>query len=33
VPVANFLFGQAMKRAGGKAHPQVLRAELEKQLK
>ncbi len=31
--VANFLFGQAMKRAGGKAHPQVLRAELEKQLK
>lgn len=30
--VANFLFGQVMKKAGGKANPQVLRAELEKQL-
>jgi aspartyl-tRNA(Asn)/glutamyl-tRNA(Gln) amidotransferase subunit B len=30
--VANFLFGQVMRKAGGKANPQVLRAELEKQL-
>jgi aspartyl-tRNA(Asn)/glutamyl-tRNA(Gln) amidotransferase subunit B len=30
--VANFLFGQAMRKAGGKANPQVLRSELEKQL-
>ena len=30
--VANFLFGQVMKKAGGKANPQVLRSELEKQL-
>lgn len=30
--VANFLFGQAMRKAGGKANPQVLRAELDKQL-
>ncbi len=32
ITVANFLFGQAMRKAGGKANPQVLRAELEKQL-
>jgi len=31
--VANFLFGQVMKKAQGKANPQVVRAELEKQLK
>jgi aspartyl-tRNA(Asn)/glutamyl-tRNA(Gln) amidotransferase subunit B len=31
--VANFLFGQVMRKAGGKANPQMLRAELEKQLK
>jgi aspartyl-tRNA(Asn)/glutamyl-tRNA(Gln) amidotransferase subunit B len=30
--VANFLFGQVMRKAGGKANPQVVRAELEKQL-
>lgn len=30
--VANFLFGQVMRKAGGKANPQVLRSELEKQL-
>lgn len=30
--VANFLFGQIMKKAAGKANPQVVRAELEKQL-
>ena len=30
--VVNFLFGQAMRKAGGKANPQVLRAELERQL-
>jgi aspartyl-tRNA(Asn)/glutamyl-tRNA(Gln) amidotransferase subunit B len=30
--VANFLFGQAMKKALGKANPQVVKAELEKQL-
>ncbi len=30
--VANFLFGQVMKKAQGKANPQVVRAELEKQL-
>lgn len=30
--VANFLFGQVMRAAGGKANPQVLRAELEHQL-
>jgi aspartyl-tRNA(Asn)/glutamyl-tRNA(Gln) amidotransferase subunit B len=32
VTVANFLFGQVMKKAQGKANPQVVRAELEKQL-
>ena len=32
ITVANFLFGQVMRKAGGKANPQVLRAELEKQL-
>lgn len=30
--VANWLFGQVMRRAGGKANPQMLRAELERQL-
>jgi aspartyl-tRNA(Asn)/glutamyl-tRNA(Gln) amidotransferase subunit B len=30
--VVNFLFGQAMRKAGGKANPQVLKMELEKQL-
>ncbi|MEW5941287.1 MAG: Asp-tRNA(Asn)/Glu-tRNA(Gln) amidotransferase subunit GatB [Chloroflexota bacterium] len=31
--VINWLFGQVMKKAAGKANPQVVRAELEKQLK
>ena len=30
--VSNFLFGQVMKKAGGKANPRVVRTELEKQL-
>ncbi len=30
--VSNFLFGQVMKKAAGKAKPQVVRAELERQL-
>jgi aspartyl-tRNA(Asn)/glutamyl-tRNA(Gln) amidotransferase subunit B len=30
--VANFLFGQVMKKAAGRANPQVVRSELEKQL-
>ncbi len=30
--VANWLFGQVMRKAGGKANPQVVRAELERQL-
>jgi aspartyl-tRNA(Asn)/glutamyl-tRNA(Gln) amidotransferase subunit B len=30
--VANYLFGQVMRKAAGKANPQVVRAELEKQL-
>ena len=30
--VVNFLFGQVMKKAAGKANPKVVRAELEKQL-
>ncbi|MDX1436298.1 MAG: Asp-tRNA(Asn)/Glu-tRNA(Gln) amidotransferase subunit GatB [Anaerolineales bacterium] len=30
--VINWLFGQGMRKAGGRANPQVLRAELEKQL-
>jgi aspartyl-tRNA(Asn)/glutamyl-tRNA(Gln) amidotransferase subunit B len=30
--VANFLFGQVMKKAQGKANPQVVRAALEKEL-
>ncbi len=30
--VSNFLFGQVMKKAGGRANPQVVRAELERQL-
>jgi aspartyl-tRNA(Asn)/glutamyl-tRNA(Gln) amidotransferase subunit B len=32
VGVVNFLFGQVMKKAAGKANPQVVRAELERQL-
>jgi len=32
ITVANFLFGQVMRKAGGKANPQVVRAELEGQL-
>jgi aspartyl-tRNA(Asn)/glutamyl-tRNA(Gln) amidotransferase subunit B len=31
--VLNFLFGQAMRKSAGKANPQVVRAELKKQLK
>ncbi len=31
--VVNWLFGQVMKKASGKANPQVVRAELERQLK
>lgn len=31
--LANWLFGQAMKAAGGKANPAILRSELEKRLK
>jgi aspartyl-tRNA(Asn)/glutamyl-tRNA(Gln) amidotransferase subunit B len=31
--IAQWLFGQVMKAAGGKANPQVVRQELEKQLK
>jgi len=30
--VVNWLFGQVMRKAGGKANPQVVRAELQKQL-
>ena len=30
--VSNFLFGQVMKKASGKANPQVVRSELERQL-
>jgi aspartyl-tRNA(Asn)/glutamyl-tRNA(Gln) amidotransferase subunit B len=30
--VSNFLFGQVMKKAGGKANPQTVREELKKQL-
>jgi len=33
ITLANWFFGQAMKAAGGKANPAVLRSELEKQLK
>ncbi len=32
VGVANFLFGQVMKKAAGTANPQVVRSELERQL-
>jgi len=32
VTVANWLFGQVMRKAQGKANPQVVRSELEKQL-
>ncbi len=32
ITVLNFLFGQVMKKAAGKANPQVVRAELERQL-
>lgn len=31
--IVNFLFGEVMKKAAGKANPQVVRAELDKQLK
>jgi aspartyl-tRNA(Asn)/glutamyl-tRNA(Gln) amidotransferase subunit B len=31
--VVNWLFGQVMRKASGKANPQVVRAELEQQLK
>ena len=31
--VVNWLFGQVMRKAGGKANPQVVRAELQKQLR
>ncbi len=31
--VENFLFGQVMKKAGGKANPQVVREELKRALK
>jgi len=30
--LANWFFGQVMRQAGGKANPQVVRAELERQL-
>jgi Asp-tRNA(Asn)/Glu-tRNA(Gln) amidotransferase B subunit len=30
--VLNFLFGQVMQAAGGKANPATVRAELQKQL-
>jgi aspartyl-tRNA(Asn)/glutamyl-tRNA(Gln) amidotransferase subunit B len=30
--VENFLFGQVMKKAGGKANPQVVKEELKRQL-
>jgi aspartyl-tRNA(Asn)/glutamyl-tRNA(Gln) amidotransferase subunit B len=30
--IANFLFGQVMKKAAGRANPQVVRAELDRQL-
>jgi aspartyl-tRNA(Asn)/glutamyl-tRNA(Gln) amidotransferase subunit B len=30
--VANWLFGQVMRKAGGRANPQVVRTELERQL-
>ncbi len=32
VTVANWLFGQVMRKAGGRANPQMVRAELERQL-
>lgn len=32
VTVVNWLFGQVMRKAGGRANPQVVRAELERQL-
>jgi aspartyl-tRNA(Asn)/glutamyl-tRNA(Gln) amidotransferase subunit B len=31
--IVNWLFGQVMRKAAGKANPQIVRAELEKQLK
>ena len=31
--IVNWLFGQVMRKAQGKANPQVVRAELERQLK
>ena len=30
--IANFLFGQVMRKAAGKANPSVVRSELERQL-
>lgn len=33
VTVSNWLFGQVMRKAGGRANPQVVRAELERQLR
>jgi len=33
VTIVNWLFGQVMRKAQGKANPQVVRAELERQLK
>jgi aspartyl-tRNA(Asn)/glutamyl-tRNA(Gln) amidotransferase subunit B len=30
--VANFLFGQVMKKTAGRANPHVVRSELERQL-
>lgn len=33
VTVANWLFGQVMRKAGGRANPQVVRAELERRLR
>jgi aspartyl-tRNA(Asn)/glutamyl-tRNA(Gln) amidotransferase subunit B len=32
ITVINFLFGQVMKKAQGKANPQIVREELEKRL-
>jgi aspartyl-tRNA(Asn)/glutamyl-tRNA(Gln) amidotransferase subunit B len=31
--IVNWLFGQVMRKAAGKANPQVVRAELERQLR
>jgi aspartyl-tRNA(Asn)/glutamyl-tRNA(Gln) amidotransferase subunit B len=32
ITVANWLFGQVMKKASGRADPQMVRAELDRQL-